>query len=115
MRMTITDDAAASATLTNLFTVSIGHKCSDNLLGYTSLQDDIIYDIPYSGDGTTCVDIDFGLLDANGASCADYTSSGGAGAHTCDGTNDGTSGFDAPTMCCQCSGGYTSEIAVSGP
>ena len=115
MRMTITDDAAESATLTNLFTVSIGHKCSDNLLGYTTKQDDLIYDIPYTGDGTTCVDMDFGLFDANGASCADYTSSGGAGAHTCDGTNDGTSGFDASAMCCQCTGGYITAIFVSGP
>ena len=36
MRMTITDEAAKDATLTNLFTVSIGHVCSENLLEWVT-------------------------------------------------------------------------------
>ena len=57
----------------------------------------------------TCVDTDGGLLDDGNNDCAAYTADDGAtpGTYTCDGTNDGLSGFSAATMCCFCNGGST--------
>ena len=72
---------------------------------------------PVSGTGVveltfseTCADTDGGLTDAGNNDCAAYTLDNGAtpGTYTCDGTNDGASGFSAATMCCFCNGGSTS-------
>ena len=54
-----------------------------------------------------CADSDGGLLDDGNYSCADYTADNGATplTYTCDGLNDGASGFSAATMCCFCGGG----------
>ena len=101
-------------TLVDEYTISIGHECSANLLDFTDLTDNNEdYKIPYSGDGTVCVDLDFGLLDEGGSDCAAYTSNGWTTGANC-GPNDGPSGFDAANMCCSCGGGFTAETAYSG-
>ena len=71
--MTVTDPLANVGTLVDEYTISIGHKCSANLLEFTDLTDNLEdYKIPYSGDGTgtACVDLDWGLLDSNNDDCA---------------------------------------------
>ena len=68
--MTVTDPLANVGTLVDEYTISIGHKCSANLLEFTDLTDNLEdYKIPYSGDGTVCVDTDLGLLDGGNNDC----------------------------------------------
>ena len=67
--MTVTDPLANVGTLVDEYTISIGHKCSANLLEFTDLTDNVEHEIPYSGDGTVCVDTDLGLLDAADNNC----------------------------------------------
>ena len=114
VRMTVTDPLANDGTLVDEYTISIGHECSENLLDFTDPTDNNEdYKIPYSGDGTACVDLDFGLLDNNSDDCAAYTSNGWTTGTNC-GPNDGSSGFDAVIMCCSCGGGHTAETAYTG-
>ena len=69
VRMTVTDPLANVGTLVDEYTISIGHKCSANLLEFTDLTDNVEHEIPYSGDCTVCVDTDLGLLDAADNNC----------------------------------------------
>ena len=55
-----------------------------------------------------CADTDT-FLDANNYSCADYTANNGASPYLCDGTNNGSNGFDAGAQCCLCGGGDVSR------
>ena len=114
--MTVTDPLANVGTLVDEYTISIGHKCSANLLEFTDLTDNLEdYKIPYSGDGTgtACVDLDWGLLDSNNDDCAAYTSNGWTTVSHC-GPSDVVGGFDAIAMCCACGGGYIAETPFTG-
>ena len=70
---------------------------------------------------TTCRDTDvLGATDVNGKTCSDYMADPNNADHTCDGSNNGASGFNAATQCCQCGGGnivapYTSSKFVVAP
>ena len=76
----------------------------------------------YCGGGSTvstteCSDLDGGLVNANGHSCADYTTDAGGtpGTFTCDTTNDGSSGFVAGDDCCFCGGGTAIGLTFQQP
>ena len=67
-----------------------------------------------------CRDTDNSGPDNNSKTCADYRADPNNADHTCDGTNNGSGGFDAASQCCECGGGnsaapYTTSKFIVAP